>query len=229
MNKLEEMRVKQKIDFKCKAVPGGGKTVIYLYGDIVDEIPTDWWNGEPVEGEYITPKVVRNLIEEVETNDVDIHINSYGGSVFASVAIHNYLKSIDKNIEIYIDGIAASGASVIAMAGSKIHMPKNTTLMIHRASSGEWGTASDMKKMAETLEKLDTTLLANYMSKFKGTEEELQALIEAETYFTAEEAFEYGLCDVIVEDKKQVEKVEENNFENKQDKKILYALAGIKF
>ncbi len=227
MNKLEKLKIENKINFRCEAIPGKEKSKVYLYGDIVDEVPIDWWTNEPEVGDFITPKLVRETFDAIENSHVDLHINSYGGSVFASVAIHNYLVGLDKTIDVYVDGIAASGASIVAMAGDKVIMPKNTTLMIHRASSGEWGNASDMRKMAETLDKLDSTLVANYEGRFKGSSEELIALLEDETYFTADEALQYGLCDEIIEAK--TKKPDEVNIENKVDKKILYNLAKLKF
>lgn len=191
-----------KIDFRLEAVESQleDNTVAYLYGDIVDERPVDWWTGEEVEGDFIIPKDVRAMFDNIKTNNIEIHINSYGGSVFASVSIYNYLKGLDKNITVIIDGLAASGASLIAMAGDKLIMPRNTTMMIHRASSMGWGNCNDLRKVADTLEKLDNaTVFETYKAKFKGTEEELKALIDAETWLTAEECYENGLCDEIRE------------------------------
>lgn len=191
---------KEKIDFRLEAKETETKAIVYLYGDIVDEQPRDWWSGEELEGEFIIPKKVREIFEEIEKDEVELHINSYGGSIFASVSIFNYLKTLDKNITVIVDGLAASGASLIAMAGDKLKMPRNTTLMIHRASSYAWGNCVELRKIADTLEKLDNaTVFETYKSKFKGTDEELKNLIDTETWLTAEEAFENGLCDEIIE------------------------------
>lgn len=191
---------KEKIDFRLEAKETETKAIVYLYGDIVDEQPRDWWSGEELEGEFIIPKKVREIFEEIEKDEVELHINSYGGSIFASVSIFNYLKTLDKNITVIVDGLAASGASLIAMAGAKLKMPRNTTLMIHRASSYAWGNCVELRKIADTLEKLDNaTVFETYKSKFKGTDEELKNLIDTETWLTAEEAFENGLCDEIIE------------------------------
>lgn len=208
---------KQKIDFRLEAKKKDKETtVVYLYGDIVDERPRSWWSGEEIEGDFIIPADVRKVFDEVETKDIELHINSYGGSVFASVSIFNHIRALDKNVTVYIDGLAASGASLIAMAGSKLVMPKNTTMMIHRASSFAWGNCNDLRKVADTLEKLDNaTVFETYKAKFKGTDEELKNLIDTETWLTADECFENGLCDEVVElsnkEDKQVKKEEINN------------------
>lgn len=210
------MKNKQKIDFRLEAKKENDKTTVYMYGDIVDERPRNWWSGEEIEGDFIIPAEVRKVFDDIDTNDIDLHINSYGGSVFASVSIFNHIRTLNKNITVYIDGLAASGASLIAMAGSKLIMPKNTTLMIHRASSFCWGNCNDMKKVAETLEKLDNvTVFETYKAKFKGTDEELKNLIDTETWLSADECLENGFCDEVIElsskDNKEVKKEEINN------------------
>lgn len=190
----------QKIDFRLEAVPETYKTVVYLYGDIVDERPTNWWTGEEEEGDYITPKEVREIFKDIDNDDIELHINSYGGSIFASVSIFNYLKSLNKNITTVNDGLCASGASLIFMAGNKRIMPKNTVLMIHRASSFCWGNCNELRTVADTLEKLDnSTVFETYNASFKGTEEDLKTLIDSESWISATEALNYGLCDEVKE------------------------------
>lgn len=204
---LKEMKAKHPIPFKLEAKPDNDKTVVYLYGDIVDETPVDWWTGEPLEGDWITPKGVRDLFESVEGNDIDLHLNSYGGSVFASVAIKNYLEGLGKNITVYVDAIAASGGSVIAMAGKTVKMYPNAMLMIHRAWTYAAGNAKDLRKEAEFLEKVDRALLENYSTRYTGEQAELEALIDNETWLTADEAKEIGLCDDVIREPKKDEKL----------------------
>ena len=192
---------KKKIDFRleAKSIPNEDKAVVYLYGDIVDERPTDWFGGE-VAGDFIIPKDVREIIDGISEGNIELHINSYGGSVFASVAIFNFLKASGKNITAYNDGICASGASLILMSGDKIIMPANTMLMIHRASAFGWGNCNDLRSVAETLEKLDnSTVLETYKFRFKGSDEDLMNLIDSESWISAKEALEYGLCDEVIE------------------------------
>lgn len=188
-------RVKKKIDFRLEVVKKDEKAVVYLAGDIVDERPLDWWTGEPKEGDYITPKEVREIFEKIEEDDIELHINSYGGSVFASISIFNYLQSLGKNITTINDGICASGASLIFMVGDARIMPENTMLMIHRASTFAWGNCNELREQADVLEKLDnSTVMANYKNHFKGTDEELMELIDKETWLSADECLEKGFC-----------------------------------
>lgn len=188
-------RVKKKIDFRLEVVKKDEKAVVYLAGDIVDERPLDWWTGEPMEGDYITPKEVREIFEKIEEDEIELHINSYGGSVFASISIFNYLKSLGKNITTINDGICASGASLIFMVGDARIMPENTMLMIHRASTFAWGNCNELREQADILEKLDnSTVMANYKNHFKGTDDELMELIDKETWLSAEECLEKGFC-----------------------------------
>lgn len=188
-------RVKKKIDFRLEVVKKDEKAVVYLAGDIVDERPLDWWTGEPKEGDYITPKEVREIFEKIEEDEIELHINSYGGSVFASISIFNYLKSLGKSITTINDGICASGASLIFMVGDDRIMPENTMLMIHRASTFAWGNCNELREQADILEKLDnSTVMANYKNHFKGTDEELMELIDKETWLSAEECLEKGFC-----------------------------------
>lgn len=191
---------KQKIDFRLEKTEDRGEVSVYLYGDIADERPVNFWTGEEEKGDYITPKEVRTLFDGIKSDKVNLHLNSYGGSVFASVSIFNFLSSIGKDITVFVDGIVASGASIIAMAGNRVVMPKNTQMMIHRASSFAHGNCEDLRELADTLEKLDnSTVFETYKRRFKGSDEELRNLISNETYLSADECFEMGLCDELIE------------------------------
>lgn len=218
---------RKKIDFRLEAKSEAGKAIVYLHGDIVDERPKDWWSGEEVEGDFIVEKEVRQLFEGIKEDEIDVHINSYGGSVFASIGIFNFIRALNKKVTCYIDGVAASGASIIAMAGEKLIMPANTMLMIHRASSFAWGNCKDLREVADVLEKLDkSTVLETYKAKFKGTDEELMALIDNETWISAREAFENGLCDEVIELKKEEQKANEKEIKNAV--KMMTAFANLK-
>lgn len=220
--------MKKKIDFRLEKKKENDTTVVYLYGDIVDEIPKNWWTGEEEEGDFITPKNVRELFEDIETNEVELHLNSYGGSVFASVSIFNYLRTLNKSITVIIDGLAASGASLIAMSGKKLVMPKNTTMMIHRASSYAWGNCNNLRTVADTLEKLDNaTVFETYRAKFKGSDEKLKELINKETWLSAEDCFNAGLCDEVRELSENPSKPSEKEIQNAV--KFMNNFARLKF
>ena len=204
------------LDIRCELTNETETSVdIYLYGRIVDEQPVNWWTGEPEPGDFIYPEDIRNLAKEAGEKDINLHINSTGGSIYASVAISNFLKQCGNTINVYIDGVAASGASIIAMAGEKIYMPSNTTMMIHRAAAGVYGNAEDLRKVANTLDKFDETVLNSYKSRFVGTMDELKDLITEETYLTAEECKVFGLCDEILDEIEEEKPAVENHKELK--------------
>lgn len=207
MNKrLEGMN----IDFRCELENETEESVdMYLYGAIVEQKPVNIF-GEEIEGDYILPKDVRNMVDEAGDRDINLHINSKGGQVFASVPIYNFLKQADNYITVYVDGIAASGASVIAMAGDEVIMPDNTTMMIHEARGAVYGTANDMLETAELLEKITGTVINSYMRRFKGSKEELEELISDETWLNAEEAKTFGLADIVLSDRGEEEEEEQN-------------------
>ena len=134
-----------------------------------------------------------------EGTPVDLRLNSPGGSVFDAVAIHNALKRHEGNVTVWIDGIAASAASYVAMAGDEIVMPENAFLMIHDPSGLVTGTAGDMRAMAEALEKVKGALVQGYAAKSGRTPEEVSALMSAETWLDAADALAQGFADRLIE------------------------------
>lgn len=125
---------------------------------------------------------------------IDLRLNSPGGSVFDAVAIYNALTRHEGTITVWIDGIAASAASYIAMAGDEIIMPENAFLMIHDPSGIVMGTAADMRDMAGTLDKIAASMTRGYAAKSGKPEEDIAALLTAETWFDAKDALEAGLA-----------------------------------
>lgn len=177
------------ISAKAEADKGIGELLIY--GDISD---SNEWGEE----EIVIPSDVDKALKQLkDCKQINIRINSYGGSVFAGQAIVSMLKRFKGYKTVYIDGIAASMGSVIAMAGDKIIMPENATMMIHKPVSMAYGNANDLRHEAEVLDTAEKTLIALYMGRFKGTEDELKKLLNEETWLTAQEALNYGLCDEI--------------------------------
>ena len=134
-----------------------------------------------------------------EGTPVDLRLNSPGGSVFDAVAIHNALKRHEGTVTVWIDGIAASAASYIAMAGDEIVMPENAFLMIHDPAGLVMGTAEDMRAMAEALDKVKGSLVSGYATKSGRTPEEVSALMAAETWFDAGDAVAQGFADRLIE------------------------------
>lgn len=166
---------------------------IYIYGDIVSY---KWDDSD------VTAKSFKDDLDALgDIDTLNIYINSAGGSVFQGQAIYSILKRHKAHKNVYIDGIAASIASVIAMAGDAIFMPKNAMVMIHRPWTIAIGNVDDMLAAAEALEKIGIAIKATYMERFKESEDKLQELLDAETWLTADECLEYGLCDEVTGEK----------------------------
>lgn len=145
-----------------------------------------------------------NTVRKMLTDDIeqiDVHINSIGGNVMEGVAIYNLLRRHKANVTVYVDGFACSIASVIAMSGDRVIMPKNAMMMIHNCWTVAIGNATELRKTAEALDKIMEGGRYAYLSKAgdKLTEEKLMELLEAETYLTSTECYELGLCDEVEE------------------------------
>jgi len=143
-----------------------------------------------------------------------LRLNSPGGSVFDAVAIYNALQRHAGTVTVSIDGIAASAASYIAMAGDEIIMPENAFLMIHDPSGLVMGTASDMYAMAVALEKIGASLIKGYAAKSGKAEKEIARLMAAETWFDATEAIDMGLADTIAAPVKMAASFDVSRFQN---------------
>lgn len=130
---------------------------------------------------------------------IDLRLNSPGGSVFDAVAIYNALSRHAGTITVWVDGIAASAASYIAMAGDEIVMPENAFLMIHDPSGIVMGTAEDMRSTAEALDKVKGSLIQGYAAKSGNADDEIATLMAAETWLDAKDALDLGFIDRIAE------------------------------
>lgn len=154
--------------------------------------------GEGFFTEGLTAKqFVQDLAGLGEVKTLNIRINSPGGSVFDGNAIYNALRSHGAKVHVFIDGLAASIASVIAMAGDTITMPENAMLMIHDPWSVVVGSADDMRKQADAMDKMKLGLVAAYHRKSGKDKDEIADLMSAETWMTASEAKEMGFADVV--------------------------------
>ena len=134
-----------------------------------------------------------------EGTPIDLRLNSPGGSVFDAVAIYNAIKRHEGAVTVWIDGIAASAASYVAMAGDEIVMPENAFLMIHDPAGLVMGTADDMRAMADALDKVKGSLVQGYAAKSGRPSEEISALMAVETWFDAKDAIDLGLATRIAE------------------------------
>ena len=184
---------------------------------IYEQIGKDYWSETGIGA--------KEFVEELNGLDVDkitLRINSPGGNVFEGHVIYNALRANKARVDVHIDGIAASIASEIAMAGDTIHIPENGMLMIHDPSCGEWGTAVDMRKTADTLDKLKVGIVASYRQKTGLEETVLAEMMAEETWLTAAEAVEQGFADIITDPiQAQANFKELKNFRNTPERLFL--------
>lgn len=166
---------------------------LMLYGDISSQ---SWW------GDEVTPKQFKADLDELgDVKNLHIYINSGGGDVFAGQAIYSMLKRHKANKTVHIDGLAASIASAIAMAGDKIIMPKNAMMMVHKCWTLAVGNADDMRKMADDMDKIDESIIATYKEKTGKSKKRIKEIMEAETWMNAEDALKEGFIDEIEQEK----------------------------
>lgn len=210
----KEIKDKVNIETRLEVMNSTDTSVdIYLYGTIREPY---WWDEEDSEI-CVSAKQFKKALDKAKDKDVNLHINSGGGDVFESIAIANQLKQHSGNVNVVIDGLAGSGASVIAMAGDTIKMFNSSMLMIHKAWTYASGNSDDLRKIADNLDKIDASVKASYMGRFVGTEEELEDLIADETWITADEAKVFGFTDEVDQDKEEEEKEDiENKVLNKE-------------
>ena len=215
MKSLENAGMKMDIKPRLELKKSDNKAELYLYGDIIED---DYvWDKTK---QYISSKKVREQLDNLDGEDLLIHINSFGGMTFEGVAIFNLLMDYPGNVDVQIDGIAASAASIVAMAGKTIKGRSNTMLMIHKGWTWARGNADELRKVADMLEKIDTAADETYMKKFNGTKEELLSLIGNETYLTAEEALEKGFYDEVIETSEDEAKPESSVKPEEQQKPL---------
>jgi ATP-dependent Clp protease protease subunit len=171
-----------------------GKTSadLYLYDDIGD----GWFGG-------ITAKqVIKDLAALGAVDTLNVRINSVGGSVFEGLAIYNALARNPATIIVHVDALAASIASIIAMAGSEIRIADNAHMMIHNAMGITMGTADEMRAYADTLDQINGSLVATYVKRTGQSEEQVRAWMDDETWLTAAQCVEYGFADSVTDEMK---------------------------
>ena len=148
----------------------------------------------------LSAKVFSDELKKLGNVDqINVRINSPGGEVFAGMAIYNMLKRHKARKIVTIDGIAASMASVIAMAGDTIIMPENSMMMLHQASSGFSGaaTSEEMRTQADLIDRLNLSMIGIYAARSKQSHDKVAEMMKAETWLTAKEAVAMGFADEI--------------------------------
>ncbi len=163
-------------------------------------------------GEGNNPKELALAINNIKAPVLNIRINSGGGDLFAGQAIYNIIKGFNGLKRVYIDGIAASAASIIAMAGGEIIIPSNTLLMIHNAQALSYGDSQHFNKLANDLNKMNSTLVAVYQQKTGLEANKIQEMLDNETWLSANEALELGFVTQVVDAMDIVAKVTSNKF-----------------
>lgn len=173
----------------------GSVPQLYLYGLVARP---SWWTDDDV----ISAAGVIALLNELDPGaELVVRINSEGGDVFEGVAIYNALARRQARLEIHVDALAASIASVIAMAGDDIVIAGNAMIMVHQAWTIADGNADELTKVAEKLRQVDDTILNTYEARVgkKSTREQIEEWVQAETWLSPEEAVERGFADRIGE------------------------------
>lgn len=178
---------------RVNAAGADGRPEVLIYGDIGG----GWWD------EGITAESIANEIAALDADEIDVRINSGGGLVFEGLAIYQTLARHSARIIVHIDSIAASIASVIAMAGDEIRISAGANLMIHKPWSGMWGDADAFRKEADVLDQLQVGLINIYEARTGAARADLEKWVNAETWLLGQAAVDAGFADVVVEAKKK--------------------------
>jgi len=165
---------------------------IWIYGEITKYAWTE-------DGEHSAQTFKNELDGLGDVEQINLYVNSPGGSVFEGITIGNMLKRHNARVVAHVDALAASIASVIIMSADEIRMPSNSMLMIHNPWTLAIGNSVELRKQADDLDRIGESAIKSYMQKAgdKLSEDKLKEMLDAETWLSADEAFNYGLCDVV--------------------------------
>ena len=166
----------------------GEKRVLLLDGEISDET---WW------GDEVTPQMFRSELNAAE-GDIDLWINSPGGDCYAAAQIYNMLMEYKGNVAVKIDGIAASAASVVAMAGATVEMSPVATIMIHNPMTVSIGDTHEMERTITFLAEIKESIINAYELKTGLSRAKISRLMDAETWMNAKKAVELGFADSVL-------------------------------
>lgn len=180
---------------------GGLERTLFLNGEISDET---WY------GDEVTPKLFKDELNSGE-GDITVWINSPGGDVFAAAQIYNMLRDYKGSVTVKIDGLAASAASVIAVAGDTVLMSPVAMMMIHNPATLAIGNAKEMERAIGMLNEVKESILNAYEDKTGLKRSKLSKMMDDETWFNAKKAVELGFADKILFAEDTVEKTEEDD------------------
>lgn len=179
---------------------GGGDAELVMYGDVMAEDGRDWWTGEPDGRPAVTSESLNRELEVLRGADrVTVRLNSCGGDLYTGLAIHNVLRSLDAEVTVRIEGIAASAASVIACAGDRVVVTPGSILMVHEGALGLLGyyTGADLRALVADMDAGVRAMLGVYAAKTGRPEDELREMVEAETWMVGQEIVDAGFADVL--------------------------------
>lgn len=182
---------------------GGDAAELYLYG----VIGGDWF------GEGVTAKIVADDLKALgKVKNIDVRINSEGGDVFQGKAIYSLLVENKASINVKIDGLAASAASFIAMAGNSIEIAEGAFVMVHDAYGVAYGRAEDMRATADLLDTVNASIIDVYVARTKQAADKVKKWMKDETWMTAKEAVTNGFADTVTENLKVAASVAHPNW-----------------
>ena len=162
--------------------------------------------GETYWGEGVSAKSFNVELKELpkSVTQIDVRLNSPGGNVFDGIVIYNRLKQHSANVTVYIDGIAASIASIIALAGDEVIMSEGSMIMIHKPMSGVYGNSQEMLEMVDRLDEVEEQLIGIYRRKTNLDRTEIKDMLSKETWMDAQEAVDMGFADSMMEEDEEI-------------------------
>lgn len=184
------------------AETGDDSAEITLYGDVMAKQPTDWWTGQPEPGLYITPEGFMDDLAKIKDKaHITVKLNSCGGDLYTGIAIHNALKALSGEVNVVVEGIAASAASVIMCAGDTVTVFPGSLIMIHGVSVVLWDALNiqDMKQLIKGMDASERAVAAIYNAKTGIEIDRLRGMMTKETWLTGAEAIENGFADELAE------------------------------
>lgn len=191
------------VEFKAR----GSRGEVWLY----DQIGASFW------GEGITAKAFQKELSALgKVTTINVHINSPGGDVFDGFAIYNQLKNHPATVEVDVDGVAASIASIIAMAADpgKLRMAKNSLMMIHNPQGGAYGDELELQRVIALLKTVRGNLADTYVDRTGNKKADVEGWMQDETWFTAEAALQHGFADSMTAETAVTACIDVRNFRN---------------
>lgn len=189
-------------DCYAMALKEGNHAEITMYGQIVERRPTDWWTGEPIDGNFIVKSEFLDDLDAIKgARKLNIRLDSLGGDAYASLLIYNRLRELKAKKTVQVDGAAMSGGSVIMCAGDTVKVNPGSLIMVHQCASFLYGyyNGDALEKARQSNAAVDKALASVYAKKTGMDETEALEMMQQETYLTGEEALAKGFADELLE------------------------------